>query len=86
LLRITQSADPAPTILKLEGSLRTPWLDALREAVVQAQPRGPLALDLTDLRHADAGGIELLRALAANGVMLSGANPYLQALLQISAP
>jgi ABC-type transporter Mla MlaB component len=85
LLRITQSADRDPITLKLEGSLRSAWLDALRDAVAQVHPRGRLTLDLTDLRHADARGLELLRALAANGVMLSGANPYLEALLQISA-
>jgi len=85
LLRITQSANPAATTLKLEGSLRAAWLDAMREAVAHAQPHSPLTLDLTDLRSADAKGIELLRALAADGVTLSGATPYLLALLQISA-
>jgi ABC-type transporter Mla MlaB component len=85
LLRITQSADPETNILKLEGSLRSAWLDALREAVAQARPRGRLTLDVTDLRYADASGVELLCAFDADGVMLSGATPYLQALLQISS-
>jgi ABC-type transporter Mla MlaB component len=86
LLRITQRVELDSTTLKLEGSLRSPWLEVLRDAVAQAPSPAHLRLDLTGLRHADPGGIELLRALAAAGAMLSGANPYLQDLLQGSAP
>jgi hypothetical protein len=38
-------------------------------------------LDLTELRYADAAGIELLRALQAQGIEIASSSPYSSALL-----
>jgi hypothetical protein len=50
------------------------------ERLCQTVP-SPLALDLTDLRWADAAGIRLLNTLADTGAQLRGVSPYIALLL-----
>jgi DNA-binding response OmpR family regulator len=74
MMRITVVESSAEKVrLRVEGRVTGPWVDELRRTCeVQAlEDRIQLTLDLADLSFADAEGIELLRELRADGVILS---------------
>lgn len=66
-------------VVRLEG-----WLEG--EAVAELErvikeDSGPLRLDLSELRAADATGLVALRTLRAAGASLVSASPYIRLLL-----
>jgi hypothetical protein len=78
-LYIGCNLDSGVTVFRLEG-----WLEG--EAVaelerVALESAGPIRLDLSGLRSADAAGLNALRALRATGATLVGASPYIRLLL-----
>jgi hypothetical protein len=66
--------------IKLEGRLVGPWVDELRR-VTAALP-GTLALDLSALTFADAGGTALIQGLRAAGAVFDSASPVVGPLLE----
>lgn len=78
-IRITFDQDSS-----VRAALVAGWLedDAVVEAdrVLSGYP-GLLRLDLTELKRADAAGLDLLRALRARGVHLTGVSPFMRLLL-----
>jgi hypothetical protein len=78
-LYIACNSDSGTRHVRLEG-----WLegDAVAELErVISGDSGPLRLDLSELRSADAAGLAALRALRAAGASLVGASPYIRLLL-----
>jgi hypothetical protein len=78
-LYIACESDSGVRVVRLEG-----WLEG--EAVAELEwvvngGSGPVRLDLSELRSADAAGLEALRALRAAGASLVGASPYIRLLL-----
>jgi hypothetical protein len=74
MMRITVvESSPERVRLRVEGRVTGLWVDELRKAcALQAlEDRIQLTLDLTDLSFVDAEGIELLRELRNDGVILS---------------
>ena len=68
------------TVIRVDG-----WLDGSEEAsellrVVRSAP-GPVAVDLKELRTADASGVAALHTLVREGVKLSRASDYIKLLL-----
>jgi anti-anti-sigma regulatory factor len=81
LLRITKTEADGITTVHLEGNFLSAWVDEVRLALTRGADTGPVRLDLTELRYADAAGIELLRALQAQGIEIASSSPYSSALL-----
>jgi hypothetical protein len=81
LLRITETEADGITTVHLEGNFFSAWVDEVRLAVARRAAAGPVRLDLTELRYADAAGIELLRALQVQGIEIASSSPYSSALL-----
>jgi hypothetical protein len=79
-LYIACDSDADTRVVRLEG-----WLEgesvAELERVVNGGS-GPLRLDLSELRSADAAGLTVLRALRAAGASLVGTSPYIKLLLE----
>jgi hypothetical protein len=77
-LRITPEPG-SPTRLRVDGRLTADGVPELMGAC-ETEPR-PEQLGLSGLQSADDEGLGALKALAAGGVELLGANPYLALLL-----
>ena len=78
MLRITKLSNGNSEVVKLEGALRTPWLEEVRNTLTEAKPH---QLDLADVTFADEAGIRLLRELLDNGVQISRCSGFVAASL-----
>jgi len=78
-LRITTRRERGATLIQVDGELLAEGVPELDTACRSAQ--GRIRLDLSNLRSADAFGIESLRAFAEQGVDLVGASTYIEQLL-----
>ena len=79
-VRIIEQDRNGNTVIRVDG-----WLDDSEEAsellrVVRSAP-GPVAVDLKELRTADASGVAALNTLVREGVKLSRASDYIKLLL-----
>ena len=81
MLRIIETEADGITTVHLEGNFFFAWVDEVRLAVARRAAAGPVRLDLTELRYADAAGIELLRALQVQGIEIASSSPYSSALI-----
>jgi anti-anti-sigma regulatory factor len=81
MLKITLKTNGQGTVLKLEGTLREPWVAELRSASQQARDPNHLALDLADVTYLDQSGIGLLRELLASGVRIAHCSGFVAASL-----
>lgn len=73
VLRIFQAtAVDGSVVLRLEGTLRGPWVGELRElsSGILQRPTTRLVLDLSEVSFIDAQGLELLRELSSRSVSL----------------
>lgn len=70
--------------IKLEGEIREPWVDAIREACAErgSQAKPPF-LDLADVTFADAPGTQLLRDLTSEGIEIAACSRFLAELLRL---
>jgi len=83
MLRIHKEADgKGRNVLRLEGSLRSPWVLELA-SVLETMATEALVIDLASLAYADKQGGRLLRDLAARAE-LRGCSPFLAELLRRS--
>ena len=81
MLRIHKEADgKGRTVLRLEGSLLSPWVPELT-SVLETMATEALVIDLASLAYADKQGGRLLRDLAARAE-LRGCSPFLAELLR----
>jgi anti-anti-sigma regulatory factor len=70
--------------MKLEGTLRGPWVDELQQAwsaSADKSPRKPVKVDLAGVSFMDARGRELLLQMQKAGAVLQGASPFLRHVL-----
>jgi len=67
-------------VIRVQGRFSGEGVALLREAC--ASQAGPLQLDLSQLRSADALGVEALRQIRSEGAALTGLSPYIELLLQ----
>ena len=82
--RITTSHDDSAWTIRVEGRLDADAVPDLRAQVKLTS--GPLWMDLSGLKSADAEGIKELRALSAKGAELRGASAYIRQLLEAATP
>ena len=84
-LRIArETARSGITLIRVDGELVGEGVGEL-EKVCDAVD-GPLQLDLTNLRSADARGLGRIRALVGRGASLRGVSPYIALLLDGDDP
>jgi hypothetical protein len=81
LLRIDVKETEGVATIALSGKLLAPWVPEVRRAFARESPGARPRLDLSELRYADATGVELLRGLQGDGIEIIGSNPYSRALL-----
>ena len=75
MLRITTRHDRSTVVLQLEGRLRGPWVEELRECwrrTREAAGRARIRLELVDVPVVDAAGEALLGQMHRAGVELLG--------------
>ena len=80
VVRITKTVDIHATVLRVDGRLHSRNAAQLSEECRAVG--GPVILDLSNLRFADAIGIAVLRDLAATGAQIQGASRYFELRLQ----
>ncbi len=82
MLRITSSMEDGTLLLRVEGNLVGPWVEECRAACARETGRGQrFALDLRELRFADAGGVEFLSRMDARG-LVSRSSSFVKELLR----
>lgn len=85
MLRISEAngQNGVPT-LKVEGTLRGPWVAELGRACDELQSsRGELSLDLSAVYFVDAAGVELLRGLLERRVTLTACSGLVAEFLHL---
>jgi anti-anti-sigma regulatory factor len=78
-LRIDRIDEPGIVTIRVAG-----WLEAAGTEELQRVCKGPppqLQLDLSELRAADASGLDALLGLQRAGAVLTGVPPYIELLL-----
>ena len=84
-LRIFEDTnDNDEAVVALHGWLSAAEVEELAKVV--AGKEGSLHLDLAHLAGVDSVGLRALRQLRATGARLTGASPYVELLLDRSAP
>lgn len=65
-------------VLRLEGQLRGPWVDELREfsSRILQKPAPRLVLDLSEVSFIDTDGLKLLRELSSRHVSLNNCSLF----------
>ncbi|HYM05272.1 MAG TPA: STAS domain-containing protein [Terriglobales bacterium] len=85
MLKITIQNSSSGVTLKLDGSLKGPWVDELRrtwQISTKTAAGKPISVDLAGATFADALGRNLLLRMRKDGVALSGGSSFLRQLLE----
>lgn len=85
VLRITIQKAFDVVLLKLEGSVKGPWVDELRKARLTAAKMAggqPMSIDLDAVSFIDTRGRDLLLRMQREGVALKGASGFLRQVLE----
>jgi anti-anti-sigma regulatory factor len=89
VLRITIQRTSDVVLLKLEGSVKGPWVDELRKAWLASAKMAdgqPLSIDLGAVSFVDARGRDLLLRMQREGLSLKGPSGFLRQLLEGANP
>ena len=79
-VRITRAIESGTTVVSVEGWLQADNVLELNREYQQIN--GPLVLDLSKLKSADASGVALLLDITSRGAGTQGATGYIKLLLQ----
>jgi anti-anti-sigma regulatory factor len=85
VLRITIQRANDVVLLKLEGSVKGPWVDELRKAWLKSAKMAdgePISVDLDAVSFIDARGRELLLRMQREGIGLKGGSGFLRQVLE----
>ena len=85
MLRITIQKSFDAVVLRLEGSVKGPWVDELQEAWLTSAKMAvgePVSIDLEAVSFIDARGRDLLMRIQREGVALMGASSFLRQVLE----
>jgi hypothetical protein len=85
MLRITRTVTASRATVKLEGTLKEPWVTEVRHACLDHDggAEKPVALDLSGVTFVDATGRELLQTLLRNGATIAACSSFVAELLQL---
>ena len=84
MLRVTVEYADTHTTLKVEGSLKGPWVDELKRCWVtltSTAPRQPMCVDLTAVGFIAPEGKLLIGEMADAGVELTAAGPMIREIV-----
>ncbi len=82
MLKITVSGqDSSRRIIKLEGKLRSDWIDEVRHLFPDVDECLFPGLDLSELNFVDRESAELLLQLLRQGVRIESCSPFVAELL-----
>lgn len=85
VLRITIQNTSKALLLKLEGSVKGPWVEELRKAWLTSAKMadgGPVNIDLGAVSFIDANGRDLLLRMQKEGATLNGGSSFLRHMLE----
>ena len=85
MLRITIQRTSDVILLKLEGSVKGPWVDELRKAWLASAKMAdgqPMSIDLGAVSFVDARGRDLLLRMRREGLVLKGPSGFLRQVLE----
>ncbi len=85
VLRITIQKTSNVVLLKLEGSVKGPWVEELQKVwLTSANMSGgvPVSVDLGGVTFVDARGRDLLLQMRKDGVALNGGSSFLRQVLE----
>lgn len=84
MLRVTVQYADTHLTLKLEGSLKGPWVDELERcwlALANTAPHKPMRVDLNDVGFIAPEGRDLITRMADAGVELIASGPMVRAMV-----
>jgi len=84
MLRVTVKHDDTHITLKLEGTLKGPWVDELKRCwldLVSTNPNKPVWVDLTAVGFVSPEGKDLIADMEDAGVELIAVGPMVRALV-----
>lgn len=81
MLRITTYHGPEAMLLKLEGSVRGPWVSELQKAWSQTSGENSIQVDLSGVSFADSRGRDVLVGMKRAGAVLTGASQFMRQIL-----
>ena len=84
MLKITTDEMPDSITMKLEGSIRGPWVEELNKAWLESMSKigkRTLVLELAGVAFADGAGRELLINIRKSGAELAGATSFIRHLV-----
>ena len=79
-IRISRKIDSGTIVLHVAGQLMSQDIAVLSKELQDIV--GPRALELSELKSSDPGGVAMLREIASLGAELRGASPYIELLLK----
>ena len=85
VLRITIQNTSSAVLLKLEGSVKGPWVEELQKAWLTSAIMSdgePVSVDLGAVSFVDTKGRDLLLRMQKEGVVLKGASGFLKQMLE----
>jgi hypothetical protein len=85
VLRITIQNTSKALLLKLEGSVKGPWVEELRKAWLTSAKMadgGPVNIDLGAVSFIDPNGRDLLLRMQKEGAALNGGSSFLRHMLE----
>ena len=85
MLRITIQNTSSSVLLKLEGSVKGPWVEELQKAWLTSAIMSdgePVSVDLGAVSFVDTKGRDLLLRMQKEGVVLKGASSLLRQMLE----
>lgn len=85
MLRITIQNTSNALLMKLEGSVKGPWVEELRKAWLTSAKMGdgePVNIDLGGVSFIDGDGRDLLLRMQKEGAALSGGSSFLRHILE----
>ena len=89
MLRITIQRTSDSVLLKLEGSIKGPWVDELRKAWLASTKIAdgqPMSIELSAVSFVDARGRDLLLRMQRDGLTLKGPSGFLRHVLEGANP
>jgi anti-anti-sigma regulatory factor len=88
MLKITAITDgPSDVLLKLEGKLVQPWVEALAQVCAHwTDNTYAIRLDLSAVNFVDAAGTQLLREQIRQGIAIAACSRFVAELLHLENP
>jgi len=83
MVRITSDEHDDCILVRVEGSLRGPWVDELERLWGRTRQRGRrVRVSLAEVLYVDDAGKALLARMFQNGTELMASGPYMTAIVQ----